>query len=98
MPQARSLNSSHQPSLQTQEYVERTLTQDLRKYSRGFPPALAKMIAWQLLQAVSFLHKRKVRLPHTHSSPYEGLSIRHYMSAIMKDDDVDHHCLQQQQT
>ncbi|KAF5827537.1 kinase-like domain-containing protein [Dunaliella salina] len=42
------------------EYVERTLTQDLRKYSRGFPPALAKMISWQLLQAVSFLHKRKV--------------------------------------
>lgn len=44
-----------------QEYVERTLTQDLRKYDRGFPPVLAKMVAWQLLQAVSFLHKKKVR-------------------------------------
>ena len=42
------------------EYVERTLTQDLRRFNHGFPPALGKVIAWQLLQACSFLHKKKV--------------------------------------
>lgn len=44
-----------------QEYVERTLTQDLRKFNRGFPPLLVKMVTWQLLQAVSFLHRNRVR-------------------------------------
>lgn len=43
-----------------QEYVERTLTQDLRKYTRGFPPVLVKMVTWQLLQAISFLHRNRV--------------------------------------
>mmetsp|Transcript_3059 Transcript_3059/g.7658 ORF Transcript_3059/g.7658 Transcript_3059/m.7658 type:complete len:835 (-) Transcript_3059:1890-4394(-) len=42
------------------EHVERTLTQDLRKFNRGFPPLLVKMITWQLLQAVSFLHKNRI--------------------------------------
>jgi cyclin-dependent kinase-like len=47
-------------NLLVQEYVERTLTQDLRKYNRGFPPLLAKMVLYQLLKATAFLHKSRI--------------------------------------
>jgi hypothetical protein len=44
-----------------QEYIERTLTQDLRKYhGKGFPPLLAKWLAYQLLQGVQHMHASKV--------------------------------------
>ncbi len=45
-----------------QEFVDRTLTQEMRRWhGKGFPPLLAKVITWQLLQATAFLHARKVR-------------------------------------
>ncbi|KXZ56659.1 hypothetical protein GPECTOR_1g594 [Gonium pectorale] len=42
------------------EYVERTLLQELKANRSGMPPAAVKSITWQLLQALSYLHRKQI--------------------------------------
>mmetsp|Transcript_9006 Transcript_9006/g.19350 ORF Transcript_9006/g.19350 Transcript_9006/m.19350 type:complete len:799 (+) Transcript_9006:292-2688(+) len=42
------------------EFVDKTLTEELRRHPRGFPPAQVKLITWQLLQATAYLHKTRI--------------------------------------
>ena len=44
------------------EHVEHTLLQQLRANKSGMPAAMVQDIAYQLLQALSYLHELKVRL------------------------------------
>lgn len=43
------------------EYVERSLLQDLKACKQGLHVNLVKSITWQLLQSLSYLHRKKVR-------------------------------------
>lgn len=42
------------------EYVENTVLQLIRLNRQGMPPAQVKSVLWQVLQAVAYLHKKKV--------------------------------------
>ena len=42
------------------EHVDHTLSFELLLKPRGLPVERVKVVLWQLLQAVSFLHSRKV--------------------------------------
>lgn len=43
------------------EYVQHTLLELLERHPRGMPPPLVKTLLWQVLEAVAYLHTRKVR-------------------------------------
>lgn len=56
------------------EYVERTLLQELKSTNKqGLSSALVKSISWQLLQSLSYLHRKKASArptpPHTPTYP-----------------------------
>ncbi|KAG2442854.1 hypothetical protein HXX76_002933 [Chlamydomonas incerta] len=42
------------------EYVERTLLQELKANRGGMPPAAVKSLTWQLLQSLSYLHRKQI--------------------------------------
>ena len=42
------------------EYVQHTLLELLERHPRGMPPPLVKTLLWQLLEALTYLHMRKV--------------------------------------